>query len=186
MGASHSEATPEVTELQVQDANYSIELSTNTSTFFVGETITFEGHLVPGQVAEILLTVTITDGSQETRVLSSNGTGDFEYEWYLSSAGPYSASAQLIDPTINSSASSNVVSFIASYPPTQSTTSQTSQQSTTAQASTFSSTPATTGAAPAAKSPDWQTLLLALTIVIILAVLTAVWRIKRKQGPGLV
>lgn len=166
---------------QVQPVNYTLELRTDNTTYFVGDTATFQGHLGPGRVARILLTITITDGSQETRFVSSNSTGDFDFEYYLASAGPYSAYAQLVDPSINSSMTSNSVGFLVSYLPMTNTT---VTSSTTVSSSTTSSANGTKAATAGGRLPSWLLPLLALVMGLILALVVLVQIIKRTKPFG--
>ena len=169
---------------EVQATNYTLELSVNGTTFVVGDTVVFEGVLTPGQVATILLTVTITDGSQETRMLTSNSSGDFEYPWYLSSAGPYSANAILIDSNRSQTVTSNTVSILVSYPALQSSIAQTTQEGSSSKSTTPSSTTeaSTTTTSGGSSSGPWL-LLSALAVMAIALLAMVVVRARRVQGP---
>ena len=172
-----------VNVFQVQAPNYTLELSVNGTTFVVGETVVFQGVLTPGQVASILLTITITDGSQETRMLTSNSSGDFEYPWYLASAGPYSANAILMDSNINQTVTSNTVSISVSYPALQSSIAQTTQESSSSESTTPSSTTeaSTTTTSGGSSSRPWL-LVSALAIVAIAFVVAVVISLRRVQA----
>ncbi|MGB9675662.1 MAG: Ig-like domain repeat protein [Candidatus Bathyarchaeales archaeon] len=107
--AAESAPTPlTVTKIQSTLAVTASQLTVN-----VGENITIDGALTPGQTANITLTYTMPNGTTTTKTVQSTSTGTFTDTIKLDTAGIWQVKASWTGDTQNTAAESTTITLTA-------------------------------------------------------------------------